>query len=97
MALLIEGDPAKLPGLYSTEHELDPMVWLKFSIPAAGWTWYVIEFDGDDLFYGYVLGFEKEFGYFRLSELEGVGGELGIHVECDEYFQPTRLSRLRKE
>lgn len=94
MALLTEEIRGKLPSLYSTEREQDPTVWLKFFIPIAGWTWYVIEYDGEDLFYGFVIGFEKELGYFRLSELEGVGVELGIHVERDEHFQPTRLSQV---
>lgn len=95
MGLLTDEARAKLPPLYSTEREPDPMVWLKFFIPIAGWTWFVIEFDGEDLFYGFVIGFERELGYFRLSELEGVGAELGVYVERDEYFQPARLSHLR--
>lgn len=95
MALLTEELRAKLSPLYSTEREPDPTVWLKFFIPIAGWTWYVIEFDGKDLFFGLVIGFERELGYFRLSELEEVGAELGVHVERDKFFQPTRLSQLK--
>ncbi len=94
MGLLTDDLRAKLPPLYSTEREPDPMVWMKFSIPAAGWIWYVVEFDGEDLFYGFVIGFEKELGYFRLSELEAVGVEVGIHVERDERFRPARLSQI---
>ena len=60
IGLLLDEACAKLPLLYSTEREPDPMVWLKFFVPNADWTWYVIEFDGDDLFYGYVIGFEEE-------------------------------------
>jgi hypothetical protein len=32
------------------------MVWVKFFYPDFSWTWYGIEFDGKDFFYGYVEG-----------------------------------------
>ena len=38
----------------------------KFFTPCSNWTWYVIEFDGNDLFCGLVDGLENEFGYFSL-------------------------------
>jgi len=65
----------------------------KFFDPCGSWTWYVLEGeeqeDGDWLFYGLVDGFEKEWGYFRLSELEDgtAGRPLGIGVERDIYFE----------
>jgi hypothetical protein len=84
-----------LPPLGATEEERDPLVRVKFFYPDFSWTWYAIEFDGDDLFFGRVDGFEKELGYFRLSELLANRGKLGLPIERDLYFEPTRLSALR--
>jgi Protein of unknown function (DUF2958) len=39
-----------------------------------GWTWYVIEFDGEDPFFGLVDWFERELGYFSLRELQRTRG-----------------------
>jgi len=85
----------KLPPLYATEHDPDPLVRVKFFTPDSNWTWYVIEFDGEDTFFGYVAGFEAELGYFSLSELESVRGPLGLKVERDLYFTPVSLSKVR--
>ena len=56
---------------------------------------YASEFDGDDLFFGYVIGFEQELRYFRLSELQEATGPFGLHVERDINFEPTRLSVIK--
>lgn len=84
----------KLPKLYACEQEKDPMVQCKFFTPDANWTWYAVEFDGKDSFFGLVDGLERELGYFNLSELETVRGHLGLPVERDRYFKPCRLSEL---
>jgi len=81
-----------LPPLYSQEHEEDPLVICKFFTPDSNWTFYALEFDGEDLFFGWVVGFEKELGYFRLSELLQARGPLGLPVERDLQFSPTKLS-----
>lgn len=62
------------------------MAQVKFFYPDAAWTWYGVEFDGDDLLFGLVDGFEKELGYFRLSELLENRGKLGLPIERDFYF-----------
>jgi Protein of unknown function (DUF2958) len=84
-----------LPPLYATETAADPIVQVKFFTPDAQWTWYAIEFDGDDTFFGFVKGLEDEMGYFSLSELQEIRGHLGLPVERDRSFEPTRLSKLR--
>ena len=94
MMLLTKELRRKLPPLYSQENEPDPLVLCKFFYPDFSWTWYAIEFDGEDLFYGLVAGFEKELGYFRLSELMENRGTLGCPIERDRYFTPCRLSAL---
>lgn len=55
------------------------------------------EWDQKDTFFGLVVGFEIEMGYFSLSELEATTGPLGLHVERDLYFKPTPLSKIRKQ
>jgi hypothetical protein len=99
-----------LPALYSQENTPDPRVVCKFFTPDAGWTWYVIEgspvdangyYDTDKpkvdfLFFGLVSGLEVELGYFSLSELKRVRGKFGLPIERDLYFEPTRLSEVKK-
>lgn len=96
MELLTKELLAKLPPLYSQENESDPMVICKFFYPDFNWTWYAIEFDGKDLFFGLVDGDEEELGYFRLSELLSNRGKFGMPIERDLYFKPCRLSEIRK-
>ena len=95
MQLLTKEVRAKLPPLYSTEDEADPMVWAKFFYPDFSWTWYAIEFDGKDTFFGFVDGDEAELGYFSLSELLQNRGKMGLPVERDTHFTPCRLAALR--
>jgi hypothetical protein len=86
-----------LPYLYSQEDKgLEAVAKVKFFTPDGRWTWYATEFDGEDLFFGLVDGFEKELGYFRLSELKKIKGKLGLPVERDLYFEPTKLKDLMK-
>jgi hypothetical protein len=85
----------RLPPLYSQEAEAEPTVYAKFFMPGTGWSWYVTEGgeqDGDFLFFGFVVGFESEFGYFLLSELESVTNPLGLHVERDLSFRQGKLT-----
>lgn len=95
MVLLTKEVLKKLPPLYSQEEKgLDAVAVVKFFTPDSNWTWYATEFDGEDLFFGLVDGFEKEIGYFRLSELKSVKGTLGLPIERDMYFKPKTLREL---
>jgi hypothetical protein len=82
--------------LYATEGEPDPMCQVKLFTPDANWTWYIIEWDGDDLCFGFVVGLDQELGYFSLAEIDNVRGGLGLPVERDLYFTPCRLSDVRR-
>ena len=92
--LLNEALRSTLPKLREQESSKDPIVHAVFFFPGSGWTWFVTEGEsnGDDfIFFGYVIGFEAEFGSFTLSELE----ELDIHgvrVESARNFEPALLS-----
>ncbi len=96
MELLTKELREQLPPLYSQEQEADPLVICKFFTPDSQWTWYCLEFDGEDLFFGWVIGFEQELGYFLLSELTQARGPLGLPIERDVHFSPARLSEVRK-
>ncbi|MEM3760699.1 MAG: DUF2958 domain-containing protein [Candidatus Bathyarchaeia archaeon] len=87
----------KIPPLYSQEGVKDPIVYAKYFTPDSHWTWYVLEFDGKDTFFGYVEGDYSEFGYFSLSELEKIRGPLGLRVERDLYWEPKPLSEAVKK
>jgi hypothetical protein len=95
MLLIIKELARRLPALGSTADDPDPMVQCKFFFPDFGWTWYAIEYDGQDVCYGFVDGDFPELGTFSLVELQATRGKLGMPVERDRYFQPCRLSELR--
>src|SRR5579863_2136740 len=95
MKLLTDELRTRLPPLYSQEKAPEPTVYAKFFLPGTSWTWYVTEGgpqEDDYLFFGFVVGQESEFGYFLLSELEGVRTRLGLAVERDLYFREGKLT-----
>jgi hypothetical protein len=74
---------------------------VKFFSPYNGWTWYITEGERDNadwLLYGYVIGYEAEFGYVMLSELEAAekdfGGTKVPAVERDCYFGDHKLGEF---
>lgn len=86
MMLLTAEIRKRLPKLRSQERlGLDAKIVVKFFHPFSSWTWYATEFDGEDLFFGLVHGFEKELGYFSLAELESVKVH-GLGIERDKWF-----------
>ena len=88
-----------LPPLYSQEGAKDALCHIKFFTPDSNWTWYVTEGspeDDDFIFFGYVIGFEKEWGYFALSELTAARGPLGLPIERDLYFKPAPVSQVKE-
>ncbi|CAM3817296.1 DUF2958 domain-containing protein [Arcobacter cloacae] len=82
-----------IPKLYETENEIDPIAYVKLFI-INGWTWYITEFSIDkNICFGYVVSpFGAELGYFSLDEIRS----LGIGVERDLSFKPTKLSIIKK-
>jgi hypothetical protein len=87
-----------LPPLYSQESTTALIVHAKLFTPDSGWTWYITEGsreeDGDWLLFGYVIGLEKEWGYFLLSEIAGIRGPLRLAVERDLWFQPGPINEV---
>ncbi len=95
MQLITKELAKRLPALGKSEHDADPVVQCKFFYPDFHWTWYAIEYDGQDVCFGFVDGDFPELGYFSLAELIATRGKLGCQVERDRFFQPCRLSELR--
>src|SRR4051812_10878359 len=93
MDLLTQEIRDKLPALYSQDGKgEDAVAQVKFFTPDAGWTWYASEFDGEDTFFGVVVGHERELGYFSLRELETTrAGMLKLPIERDLYWTPRAL------
>lgn len=95
--LMDEKVQESLPVLYSQENlGLQALAKVKYFTPDSNWTWYGSEFDGNDLFFGLVNGFELELGYFSLQELEKTCGPMGLPIERDLFFEPTTLQELMK-
>lgn len=94
--LLDEASRARLPKLGSGEKlGLQALAQVKFFTPDSHWTWYASEFDGEDTFFGLVIGDFIEFGTFSLWELASVHGGLGLPVERDKFFKPISLGELK--
>lgn len=102
MKLLTAAIIAKLrkSPLYSHEKDAPKSVEIivKFFTPDSNWTWFVTEAEelpgGDWRFFGMVHGFEKELGYFLLSELQSARGPLRLKIERDMYYGKHFLSEV---
>jgi hypothetical protein len=103
-----------LPPLYETDGTPadEKTVQVKFFNPAGGETWYAVEFDGSNIFFGYVDGtYFPEWGYFSMAELQDVrisvdlldleNGTIhtldGLRIERDIHFTPTRFGDLMNQ
>ena len=103
MTLLPKSIEKMIPALYATDGVPleNKTVVAKFFDPSGRSTWYVFEGsrEGADIqFFGFVksaLGPDcDEMGYFSLRELQSLRGRLGLRMERDAYFQPTRFADL---
>ena len=78
---------ARLPRLNATENtpSEDTLIHLHFFI--GNCDWFIAEFDGDDLFYGFaVLGGDwqnSEWGYVSFTELKDLRVHGILHVDCE--------------
>lgn len=89
MKLLTKAIRNQLPELYANEEKTaeETNVIVKFFNPTGAATWYATEFDGEDIFFGYVTGLgEDELGYFSLAELTAHKGPLGLGIERDMHY-----------
>lgn len=85
--------------LYSQDGKgKDAEVIAKFFTPDAQATWLITEADptanGDYEMFGYITlnGYDWEWGYVFLSEIQKVRGRFGLPVERDKYFTGNVLA-----
>ena len=96
--LLTEELRRQIPPLYSQDGKGGKAIaYCKFFTPSSNFTWIVTEYDGEDLFFGLVIGQETELGYFSLSELETTVGPMGLPIERDIHFRPIELRKIAPE
>jgi hypothetical protein len=99
MELLTAELRAQIPKLYSQEKVKteEKQVYAKFFFPAGTWTWFVTEGEseenGDYVFFGFVIGFEAEWGYFTLNELQNINVK-GLTVERDLHFKSGKFKEV---
>lgn len=99
---LLDATLLKKFGEIGDQSETDnPWVICKFFYPCSRATWFVISYSPiDEVFFGYVSIFGDhcdELGSFSLQELEEFKGRLGLGIERDLYFQPKKLSEVKKQ
>jgi hypothetical protein len=93
---------AEIPKLYETENTplKDKLIYLHFFI--AGCDWYIAEYDGEDLFWGFaVLNNDyamAEWGYVSFSELKAIklNGWLEVDCEIEEAWEIRKASEIEK-
>jgi hypothetical protein len=93
---------SKIPKLYETEHIAlkEKLIYLHFFI--GGCDWYIAEYDGEDLFWGFAVLNEDlqnaEWGYISFGELKSVkvNGWLEIDCETEEVWQTREASEIEK-
>jgi len=97
MQLLPQEIADRLPPLYSQEEQGDSAIaHVKFFTPWTNWTWYASEYDpADRIFFGVVVGHERELGNFSLDELEAIRGPGGLTIERDLSWTPKPLKECR--
>jgi len=97
MELMPQAARDALPALGATEGRANQAtVHLKLFDPGGRLTLYVLEYDGDDLMFGYMkspLGPDRdEFGYTSLAELRSIRNRLGLPLERDAHWTPVPLA-----
>jgi hypothetical protein len=91
---------AILPKLYQTEKISikEKIVQARYYAVNSSWQWYMVEYDSKTkVAFGYVVGFEKEWGYFSLEEFEEINKDESsmIQIVRDDTFKPIRFGDLQ--
>jgi len=92
----------KIPKLYETEDTPLEEKYIHLHFFLAGCDWYVAEFDGDDLFWGFVIlnnDYEMaEWGYISFRELKDLETCHGFEVDCElpEYWEVKKARDIEK-
>lgn len=76
-------------------------IWVRFFDPSSTWSWYVLEFDGREAFFGLIVtSGMAAIGQFTLTELSSLvhrdEGESEVRVRLDEEFEPVSVLELAR-
>jgi hypothetical protein len=91
---------AKIPRLYETENIplKDKIIHMHFFI--GGCDWYIAEYDGEDLFWGYAIlngdTENAEWGYISFTELRELVVPPGIEIDRDLHWEPKIAGEIIK-
>ena len=87
-----------IPNLYDTDGTpaAEKIIVAHFFI--GGCDWYIVEFDGQDLFFGYAILNQDyqmaEWGYIPFSELKAISVPPGIEVDFDLHWKVRPASEV---
>lgn len=98
MELITEEIKKALPKLYSQEDVEDPIAHVKFFDPCGSFTWFILEYDGEDILFAFVRSHlcpQGELGYVSVKELQSVRNRFGLGMERDIHWEPRPLSQCR--
>ncbi len=89
----------KIPKLYETDEQpvAEKLIYLHFFIFDCDW--FISEYDGDDLFYGYAIlngdHINAEWGYIAYSELKDININ-HIEVDSEQNWQVKKVVEISK-
>ena len=87
-----------IPRLYETEQIpiAEKLIHLHFFI--GGCDWYITEFDGDDIFFGYAIlhgdTVNAEWGYISFNELQNLKVSF-IEIDCDLHWKAKPVKEVQ--
>ena len=88
----------RVPKLYASEKAKEvPLAVIKLFNPDGAWTYYILEWDGQDTIFGLVagMGYDTELGYASLEEIRQTrSAGLRLQMERDLWFKPTPVTEL---
>jgi len=96
MELLPKKIEEKLPLLYATEETKieEKILQIRYHSIYTNWEWYVVEYNKDTkIAFGYVIGQEKEWGYFSIEEFQEINKEY-LQIIRDEEFVAIKYKEL---
>lgn len=86
-------DDEQFPKLYATEEVKidDKVLRARFYELNSGWEWYLTEYDPNEkIAFGFVKGFENEWGYFSLLEMQQISS-----IKRDTSFTAIYFKELK--
>lgn len=92
--LMTEEILKSVPKLYETEkiNSTDKIVHAIYFVPfKLDWTWYLVEYDPESkTAFGLVAGYDVEWGYFSIKELEEIGAQRLILTDLPKTFRELK-------